>query len=126
MFIPGLLTGKSQAKLGIKAIRSPLRSLVYSRSQLQHAFKHAGDFGVHGNQSTKTLTEFSAAIQRHIENPATRVIEGTYRGHRVTHYVDPSTGLNVIRDPSGAFLSGWKLSPQQLQHVMISGRLGGG
>lgn len=49
-------------------------------------------------------------------------VQGTYRGSSVTHHVDPSTGLNVIRDSSGNFLSGWKLSPQQLQHVLSTGK----
>jgi hypothetical protein len=31
----------------------------------------------------------------------------------------------LIRDASGNFLSGWKLNPQQLEHVLMSGTLGG-
>jgi hypothetical protein len=27
-------------------------------------------------------------------------MQGTYRGEPVTHFVDPNTGLNVIRDAS--------------------------
>lgn len=98
----------------------------FARSQLQHAFKHADDFGVTGNASNKTLAEYSSAIQSHITAPGTSVIQGTYRAQPVTHFTDPFSGLNVIRDASGNFLSGWKLSPQQLQHVMTSGKLGGG
>jgi hypothetical protein len=102
------------------------RSIAFARSQLQHAFKHAKDFGVLGNANTRTLAEFSNAIQNHIAAPGTRIIEGFYRGTRVTHFVDPATGLNVIRDASGSFLSGWKLSSEQLDHVLSSGKLGGG
>jgi hypothetical protein len=50
---------------------------------------------------------------------------GTYHGDTLTHHVDPNTGLNVIRDSSGNSLSGWKLSPQQLQQVLTTGKLGG-
>ncbi|EHR71161.1 Colicin D [Burkholderiales bacterium JOSHI_001] len=102
------------------------RAITYSRPQLQHGFKHAADFGVTGNASNMTLFEFSAAVQAHVEGPHTRTIAGTYRGKPVTHFVDPATGLNVMRDAAGNFLSGWKLSPQQLQHVLSTGRLGGG
>ncbi|WP_435634643.1 colicin D domain-containing protein [Pseudomonas solani] len=42
------------------------------------------------------------------------------------YLVDPNTGLSVIRDSSGNFLSGWKLNPQQLLHVIKSRKLGGG
>src|SRR5690606_7938405 len=98
----------------------------FSRPQLQHAFKHAADFGVSGNPSNKTLAEFSSAIQRHVDSSSTVAIQGTYRGAEVTHFVDPGTGLNVMKDASGNFLSGWKLSDQQLKHVLDDGKLGGG
>jgi len=42
----------------------------------------------------------------------------------VTHFVDPVTGLNVIRDSSGIFLD-WKPT-LKLERVMITGKLGGG
>jgi len=101
--------------------------LKFSRPQLQHAFKHAADFGVTGNMSNVTLEAFKAAIEKHVLSPGTRAISGEYRGLQgVTHFVDPATGLNVIRDASGSFLSGWKLSTQQLQHVLTTGKLGGG
>jgi RHS repeat-associated protein len=107
------------AKEGITAMN-------FSRAQLQHAFKHAGDFGVAGNPNNRTLSEFGAAIQRHVESESTLAVQGTYRGVDVTHFVDPGTGLNVMKDSSGSFLSGWKLSDQQLKHVLDDGKLGGG
>jgi hypothetical protein len=100
--------------------------LGFARSQLQHGLKHAKDFGVTGNANNKTLSEFRSALQSHVDADGTHAIPGTYRGNPVTHYVDPSTGLNVIRDSSGNFLSGWKLSPHQLNHVLTTGKLGGG
>lgn len=99
----------------------------FTRPQLQHAFKHAADFGVTGNMNNATLEAFQSAIEKHILSSGTRAIAGEYRGLQgVTHLVDPATGLNVIRDASGSFLSGWKLSVQQLQHVLTTGKLGGG
>jgi len=101
-------------------------SLGFARSQLQHGFKHAKDFGVTGNANNKTLAEFGSVLQAHVGAAETQAIQGTYRGNPVTHLLNTSTGLNVIRDSSGNFLSGWKLSPQQLQHVVTTGKLGGG
>ena len=98
----------------------------FTRPQLQHAFKHAGDFGVVGNPSNITLAEFSSTIHNHVTAPGTRALQGIYRGEAVTHFVDPHTGLNVIRDASDNFLSGWKLNPKQIEHVLVSGKLGGG
>lgn len=117
--------GKAEA-LAEEAAKGAVEGLGFARSQLQHGFKHAKDFGVGGNANNKTLSEFSSALQSHVDAAGTRAIQGTYRGNPVTHHVDPSTGLNVIRDSSGNFLSGWKLSPQQLQHVLTTGKLGGG
>jgi hypothetical protein len=56
-------------------------------------------------------------LNQHINSPAVTKISGTYRGDPVTHFLDPATGLNVIVDPSGVFVSGWKLAPAQLQRT---------
>lgn len=116
-------------KLGAGAkvlAKEAVSSLGFGRSQLQHAFKHAGDFGIAGNANNKTLDAFSTAIQNHVADVGTTAIQGTYRGADVTHFVNQSTGLNVMKDSSGNFLSGWKLSQQQLEHVLKDGKLGGG
>ena len=97
--------------------------LLNSSKQLQSKFKHAGDFGVTGNYSKANAAKFSAEINQHINSPGVTKIAGTYRGNPVTHYVDPATGLNVIADPSGVFVSGWKLSTAQLQNVLKHGGL---
>ncbi len=97
-----------------------------STSQLQKKFKHAGDFGVAGNPNKANLEAFDNAIQSHLQSPGTQKIAGTYRGDPVNIHVDPTTGLTVITDPAGNFISGWKLSAQQLWHVLNGGKLGGG
>ncbi|MDO8543894.1 MAG: colicin D domain-containing protein [Opitutaceae bacterium] len=97
-----------------------------STQQLQSKFKHAADFGIQGNYNTANGAAFRSAINQHINSPGVQVIQGTYRGTPVTHYVNPQTGLNVMSNSAGDFLSGWKLSPQQLQHVTTTGKLGGG
>jgi hypothetical protein len=106
-----------------KAITAGERSIRYSKRQLQHGFKHAKDFGVSANQSNKALAEFSSAVQAHVDAPGTLVIQGTYHDIPATHFVDPGTGLNVIRDATGNFWSGWKLSPAQFNHVLTTGKL---
>jgi RHS repeat-associated protein len=118
------------AKIGEGAkivAKEAVSSLGFARSQLQHAFSHAENFGVVGNANNQTLAAFSSAIQAHVDNIGTMAIEGTYRKNiPVTHFVNPTTGLNVMKDSSGNFLSGWKLSEQQLEHVLKDGKLGGG
>ena len=48
--------------------------------QLQRKFKHAPDFGVHGNYNNENLLLFRDKIVAHMKNSNTRVIEGTFRG----------------------------------------------
>ena len=93
--------------------------------QLQAKFVHAADFGVTGNFNTVNAARFNEAIFKHINAPSTISIRGTYRGDPVTHFLNPTTGLNVIsRD--GVFVSGWRLNPDQLANVLRDGSLGGG
>lgn len=76
--------------------------LLRTGSQLASKFKHAGDFGVVGNYSKANAAAFSRAIHRHINSPAVRAIEGTYHKAPATHYLDPSSGLNVMADSAGS------------------------
>jgi hypothetical protein len=101
------------------------RNIRISPRILQKKFKHVKDFGVQGNYNPTNAAKLHRAIQEHVANSETKVIRGTYRRQAVKHYVNPQTGLNVIKDASGEFISGWKLSPAQLKHVLSSGRLGG-
>ena len=43
--------------------------------------------------------------------------------HIVGFYVDLDTRPTAIEDAGGNFVSGWKLSEEQLQHVFNQGRL---
>ena len=61
---------------------------------------------------------FEQALRAHVEDQTTVVIPGTYRGEPVTHFVNPHTGLHVIRGADGAFVSGWRLTPDQLANVL--------
>ncbi|MCC6750551.1 MAG: hypothetical protein IT371_23000 [Deltaproteobacteria bacterium] len=72
---------------------------------------------------TKHGADFSRAVNQHINAPGVRSITGTYRGNPVTHYIDPCTGLNVIADQAGNYVSGWRLGAEQLESVLTTGRL---
>lgn len=85
--------------------------------------KHGSDFGLKGNWNPAGAADASRAIHQHINNPAVRAIEGTYRGNPVRRFVDPQTGLNVIAGPGGNFVSGWRLGAEQLAGVLTTGRL---
>ena len=52
---------------------------------------------------------------------------GTYHSKEVYHYIDIDSKLNVMVDKnSKRFISAWKLSPRQLEHLLEHGNLGGG
>ncbi len=104
---------------GVAAVEETVTpGISYTRRSLQHAFKHAEDFGVSGSANNRSLKAFSSAIQKHIADANTLAVQGTYRGQAVKHFVDREAGLNVIRDSSGNFLSGWKLSVKQIENVI--------
>ena len=98
-------------------------TIAVDPGQLQAKFKHAEDFGVNGSWNKTTAQQFEQAVQSHVSDPATQAIKGTYRGQPVIHNVNPQTGLNVMTDAAGKFVSGWKLNAAQLQNVLTRGSL---
>lgn len=95
-------------------------------AQLQSKFKHAADFGVFGTANRANLQAFAAAIREHVTSLGTTLVTGTYRGTAARIFVDPLSRLAVITDEAGNFISGWRLSPQQLWYTLNKGTLGGG
>lgn len=102
------------------------RQLHCSLKQLQHAYKHAHCFGIAGPANKITLNAFRVELIRHVQSPDTQVIQGSFRGILVTHFLNVHTGVNVIRDSNGNFLSVWALSAMQKVHMLKGGKLGGG
>ena len=117
-------TGIEETKLD--TTQPPSRHIVFDPSQLQAKFKHAKEFGILGNWNTANAVRFQQALENHVNASTTQVIRGTYRGRDVVHYYDPATGLNVMTDLDGNFISGWKLTPKQIKHLTTTGSLGGG
>jgi len=107
---------------GYKAAKSS-RVVNTTAKQLQKKFKHAADFGVDGNYNKANASEFNSAINQHINSSGVKVIQGTYRGNAVTHFLNPRTGLNVIVNPNGTFHSGWRLGSDQLMNILKHGGL---
>ena len=97
--------------------------IIFTDSQLQKKLKHAGDFDLPTKYTKENLLNFKEAIKEHINAATTTKINGTYRGQQVTHYLDKKTGLNVIIDNKGEFLSTWKLNNSQLNNLINRGSL---
>lgn len=121
------LGGRAATRAAARAAaQQAQRGLQFSARQLQSKFKHAADFGVRGNYNPANAQAFQRAVEAHLRDAGTRVLPGTYRGQLVTHFYNPSTGLNVIRDASGSFQAGWRLSARQVENLLRNGALGGG
>lgn len=103
---------------------SSSRVLFRTNRSLQKFFdKHGDDFGLAGNWNKGRGAGASRVIHQHVNSPGVQQIPGRYLGEQVTHHLDPRTGLNVIEDAAGNFISGWRLGREQLQSVVETGRL---
>ncbi|WP_075260575.1 colicin D domain-containing protein [endosymbiont of Acanthamoeba sp. UWC8] len=60
----------------------------------------------------------------HIKQDDIIVIAGTHRGtERVIHYCNEKTGVNVMKDLEGNFVSGWKLGEAQIKSLKNTGNV---
>jgi hypothetical protein len=103
-----------------------LPDLEASQSQLEAKFNHAGDFGVTESRGASGFQAYGKALDSFVNDPATVRVMGTYRGSPAILNYNPTTAQVVIQSPGGSLISGWQMSPAQLQNVVSRGSLGGG
>ncbi|WP_428342353.1 colicin D domain-containing protein [Mycobacterium sp.] len=94
--------------------------------QIEAKYKHAEDFGVTDPRGRAGFDKFENALKAVVDDPSTVHIQGTYRGQPAILNYNPDSGVCVIQSPGGQFVSGFKLSPGQVQNVLGRGSLGGG
>ncbi len=96
-----------------------------SQSKLQKKYsKHGHIFGLPRNYSRQNGEAFKMAIRDHMKDPNTQVVKGTHRTtQKVTHYFNPKTRVNVMKDQNGEFVSAWRLSDDQIKHLLTSGNI---
>ncbi len=86
--------------------------------------KHGADFGVVGKYQPKNKADLSRAVHEHINSPDVLVLRGAkFHGKDATFYLNPATSLNVVADPSGNLLGGWRLNPVQQNNVIFRRKL---
>lgn len=120
------MTRPCRSRTAWTSIPEALPAITITAVQLQSKFKHAIDFGVGGKFNAATQAAYEAAIRGQVAEKATQVIEGTYRGSPAVFHTNVQTGLTVITDRAGNFISGWRFSGQQMQHLLTTGKVGGG
>ncbi len=62
-------------------------------------------------------------MHEHMNAAGTQSIVGTYRNAPATHYLDPASGLNVVSDLDGNFVTAFRLGSGQLNDVLTTGRI---
>jgi hypothetical protein len=114
-------------KLGVKEAEELFPRLSMTAQQLKKKYKHAEDlFGLSKNYNLANASKYEKALDEFMEAPSTIARSGTYRNQEAILNYDESTGQLVIQHPDGTFWSGWKMSPEQLEHAMTDGHIGGG
>jgi RHS repeat-associated protein len=113
-----------QARRATKAGELP--GLSASRAQLEAKFKHAADFGVVEGRGASGFDAFGKAVDSFVADSGTVRVVGTYRGSPAILNYNPATAQVVVQATDGTFVSGWQMSPAQLQNVITNGSLGGG
>ena len=103
-----------------------LPGLSASRAQLEAKFKHAADFGVVEGRGASGFDAFGKALDSFVADSGTVRVVGTYRGNPAILNYNPTTAQVVVQATDGTFVSGWQMSPAQLQNVITNGSLGGG
>jgi hypothetical protein len=111
-------------QLGPGVKLAPETPIIIERSQIEKKFdKHGADFGVTASRGSAGFDEFEQAVRSQVQDPATIHIDCIYRGDPAIINYNPNTGLAVIQKPSGEFVSGWRLSPEQATNVLQRGSL---
>ena len=66
---------------------------------------------------------FQKAMEKHIDAPLTIQKSGQWRGQNADFFYNPITGLTVVTTPTLRFVTGMKLGPAQLNHLIRTGRV---
>jgi hypothetical protein len=99
--------------------------VIMEDKQVQIKFKHAKVFGVTRNLCRDSIEEYKNRMIDHMKDPSTIIKDGTFKKTiEVTHYFNQDTSLNVmVRKDDNTFISGWKLSKDQLENLKNRGAL---
>jgi hypothetical protein len=101
-----------------------MAGVTVGADKLQHIYdKHAGDFGLSGNKNPEQLQKLNDAIDSHMSDPDTKLVQGQYRGQDANLYYNSRTQNVVVTDKSNNVIAGFKTSPAQAGYINSTGRL---
>jgi hypothetical protein len=118
---------RALVRVGVREAEEQFPKLSMDALQLKKKYKHAEDlFDLPKNYNLANASKYEKALDEFMEAPGTITRSGTYRGQDAILSYDEATNQLVIQHPDGTFWSGWKMSPEQLQHALTDGHIGGG
>jgi hypothetical protein len=117
---------RAQEHLVAAAQAAKTPKLSMSRRQIEDKFKHAPAFGVIAPKGAAGYDDFAATIERFVNDPSTTRVFGEYHKMPAVLNYNATTRLVVIQLPDGTFVSGWRMSEDQLWNVVERRSLGGG
>jgi hypothetical protein len=95
----------------------------FDLKKLDKKWKHAIEFGVSGNRTINNLQIYKQALEKHLNNPDTIEIVGSYRGTPRYHYYNPTNDLWVAVDMNRDYLAGWMLGTEQIRYLLTVGKV---
>jgi Colicin D len=76
-----------------------------------------------GNKNSEQLQKLDDAIQGHMTDPDTKLVQGQYRGQDANLYYNSRTQNVVVTDKSNNVIAGFKASQAQAGYINSTGRL---
>ena len=97
-----------------------IQKIKYNDSTLQKKYNsHAADFWITANYNLQNRKLFQDRLDMHVASESTIMIEWTHRTtQKVQHFYNKDTGINVMYELDGTFVSWWKLYPSQLNDLL--------
>lgn len=83
--------------------------------------KHGAALGLSGNWMPARAKEFRSAVNQFINQPGVKEIVGRYHDRDVIHYFNARTGVNLMSDRQGNYISVFKLDARQLNDLLTKG-----
>jgi phosphohistidine phosphatase SixA/predicted heme/steroid binding protein len=105
---------------------SQLRRITCPARQLEDKFKHASVFGVDLPRGRAGFDAFGKALEAFVQSPTTIRVSRPFRGQPAILNYDMNSMLMVVQTPSGEFVTGWKMSLEQLRNVLQGRPVSGG
>jgi RHS repeat-associated protein len=83
--------------------------------------KHGAALGLSGNWFPARAKEFRSAVNQFINKPSVKEIVGRYHDRDVIHYFNTRTGVNLMSDRQGNYISVFKLDARQQKDLLTKG-----